>query len=104
VFLGFSQGVAMAFRAAAHAGANPAGLIALGGDVPPEIVEDPSVKLPPLLLARGERDEWYTDEKFKKDISYLEQSTRLSTLVFDGGHELSDPFRAAVADFLRSLR
>lgn len=104
VLAGFSQGVAMAFRAAAYLGAQPAGLIALGGDVPPEIAGDPAVKLPPVLLGRGERDDWYTDEKFKKDMSYLEGTTRLSTLVFDGGHEFSDPFRTAAGDFLRSLR
>ena len=37
VFLGFSQGAAMAYRAAA--GSNATGVIALGGDVPPDVVE-----------------------------------------------------------------
>jgi predicted esterase len=104
VFLGFSQGVAMAFRAAAFAGASPAGVIALGGDVPPDIVVDEAVHLPPVLLARGERDDWYSEEKFKKDLSYLEPKTRVSPLLFDGGHEWTDAFRDAAGQFLASLR
>src|SRR6202008_4756374 len=71
VFLGFSQGAAMAARAAASVQTS-AGLILLGGDLPPEIHADPSVALPPMLLARGELDEWYTAEKFNKDLSDLE--------------------------------
>ena len=37
VFAGFSQGVAMAFRAAASSTRRVGGVIAVGGDVPPEI-------------------------------------------------------------------
>ena len=37
VFAGFSQGVAMAFRAAAASTRRVAGVIAVGGDIPPEI-------------------------------------------------------------------
>ncbi|HEX2062343.1 MAG TPA: phospholipase, partial [Thermoanaerobaculia bacterium] len=92
VYLGFSQGAAMAARAAAYAG--PAdGLILLGGDLPPEIQADDGVKLPPVLLARGTRDEWYTDEKFRNDLSYLESKTRVTRCVFAGGHEWTDAFR-----------
>lgn len=102
VFLGFSQGAAMAYRAAAWAH-QAAGVIALGGDVPPDVKADASAKLPPVLVARGERDDWFTDEKLKKDLSYLEATTTVRSLVFDGGHEWTDEFRAAVGDFLRRL-
>lgn len=95
VFLGFSQGAAMAARAAAHIPA--AGLVLLGGDIPPDVRE---AKLPPLLLARGIRDEWYTDEKFKNDLSFVKAAR---TLVFEGGHEWTGEFRAAAADFLSEL-
>src|ERR1017187_742462 len=37
VFAGFSQGVAMAFRAAVNVPSRVTGVIAVGGDVPPEI-------------------------------------------------------------------
>jgi predicted esterase len=102
VFFGFSQGAAMAVRAAAFAGARPAGLILLGGDIPPEVVAA-DVTLPPTLLARGVRDEWYTDEKFKKDVSFLEMKTRVTSCVFDGGHEFTDEFREAAGHFLGGL-
>lgn len=101
-FAGFSQGASMAVRAAAHAG-TPAGLIMLGGDVPPEVQANEAVTLPPVLLGRGTRDEWYNEEKFNKDLSYLEASTRVIRCVFEGGHEWSDEFRAAAGELLRSL-
>jgi pimeloyl-ACP methyl ester carboxylesterase len=95
VFLGFSQGAAMAARAAA---AIPcAGLILLGGDIPPDVRE---AKLPPLLLARGVRDDWYTEAKFKEDLRFV---TPARTLVFEGGHEFSDEFRTAAGEFLQTL-
>jgi predicted esterase len=102
VFFGFSQGATMAARAAAYAGP-AAGLILLGGDIPPDIHEDPQATLPPVLLARGERDEWYTEEKFKKDLSYLEGRTRVTSCVFAGGHEWTDAFRDAAGAFLAAL-
>lgn len=93
VFAGFSQGVAMAYRAAAFA-AKAAGVIALAGDVPPDV---PAAKLPPVLLGRGSRDDWYTDEKMQRDVEVLPSVT---TCRFEGGHEWSDEFRAAAARFL----
>ena len=95
VFLGFSQGVAMAARAAAHIRCD--GLILLGSDIPPDVRD---AKLPPILLARGSRDEWYTDEKFKNDLKFV---TPARTFVFDGGHEWTDEFRTAAGEFLRAL-
>jgi dienelactone hydrolase len=89
-FCGFYQGETLAARAAAHAGPS-AGLILLGGDIPPDIHDDPRVTLPPVLLARGELDEWYTEEKFKKDLSYLQGTTRVTSCVFAGGHEWTGP-------------
>lgn len=102
VFCGFSQGAAMAARAAAYA-AKPAGLILLGGEIPPEIHDGSSVTLPPVLLARGTRDEWYTEEKFKKDLSFLEAKTLVTRCVFAGGHEWTDDFREAAGQFLAAL-
>ena len=98
VFEGFSQGTAMAYRAASdHSRA--AGLIALGGDVPPEVTSS----LPPVLVGRGMRDDWYTQEKFEKDLKFLKTVTSVSSLVIDGGHEWTDDFRAAAAEFLQRL-
>ena len=98
VFLGFSQGAAMAYRAAA---ANPdvSAVIALGGDLPPDVTGP----LPPVLIGRGERDEWYTDEKLKQDLRSLEGRASVRLCEFTGGHEWTQAFRDAVADLLRSL-
>ena len=97
VLLGFSQGAAMAFRTAATV--NCDGVIAMGGDVPPDVTQLSA----PVLLARGERDEWYTQEKFEKDLSFLRQHVSVTSCVFNGGHEFTDEFRETAAAFLRSL-
>ena len=56
VFIGFSQGASMAWRAAARFDCD--GVIALGGDLPDDVV--PSVsRLPSALIARGETDTWF---------------------------------------------
>jgi predicted esterase len=101
VFIGFSQGASMAARAAAFA-APASGLILLGGDIPPDVKEDRAIALPPVLLARGEKDDWYTHEKFKNDLKYLESTTLVTPLVFPGGHEWMDDFRVAAAEFLNA--
>jgi len=100
VFIGFSQGASMAARAAAAIRCD--GLIILGGDIPPD-VKASAIRLPPVLLARGVRDEWYTDEKFKDDLRFLEDRTRVTQLVFEGGHEWTDAFREAATAFLRAV-
>lgn len=97
VFSGFSQGATMASRAAAHIPC--AGLIVLGGDVPPEVKAD-GAPMPPVLLARGTRDDWYTAEKFDADVAYLSPRTQVTQCVFDGGHEWTDAFRAAAGELL----
>lgn len=101
VYVGFSQGVAMAFRAAARAGFACDGVIALGGDIPPELRADASVHLPAVLIGRGNRDEWYTTDKLAADEAFLgAQGISHRTVTFDGGHEWTDSFRKAAAEFL----
>jgi len=88
VFAGFSQGVAMAFRAAAHFGNRVGGLIAAGGDVPPELTFDELKKIPRILLGRGSGDALYSEEQFGRDESRLRESgVNVHTLQFSGGHE-----------------
>jgi predicted esterase len=99
VFFGYSQGAAMAYRAASDYGRG-SGLIALGGDVPPDVADN----VPPVLVGRGSRDEWYTDEKFKKDLSFLRTITRVTSCAYEGGHEWTDAFREAAARFLESYK
>lgn len=97
VFAGFSQGVAMAFRAAVRGPDRASGVIAVGGDVPPELLTDGSCGFPPVLLARGERDEWYTQVKFDADAAALNaRHVELRAVVYDGAHE----WNAAVASLV----
>jgi predicted esterase len=101
VFSGFSQGAAMAYRAAAHYRA--AGLIILAGDVPPDVVEERFIPIPPVLIGRGIRDDWYTEAKEAADRGALAKiDARVDVCVFDGGHEWTDAFRAAAAAVLRA--
>jgi predicted esterase len=102
VFLGFSQGVATTFRAAADFAWRCQGVIALGGDVPPDVAQE-GVHLAATLLARGKDDDWYSSEKFEKDLKFLRGATDVTTCVFDGGHEWTDEFRAAAGAFLQRL-
>jgi predicted esterase len=100
VFVGFSQGVAMAFRAAADHPDDCAGIIALGADVPPD-VRAATASLPPVLLGRGSTEEWYTEERMRSDVAWLRGiGTDLTLCEYAGGHEWTDAFRSAAAAFL----
>lgn len=104
VYAGFSQGVAMAFRAGVGGGRRAAAIVAVGGDVPPELVADPSVQFPPLLLARGARDEWFTSTRFENDVAALRERTKgLEPLEYDGAHEWNAPVSDAIALFLSRI-
>jgi predicted esterase len=103
VFLGFSQGVAMAFRAAVAHGADCVGVIGLGGDIPPEI-RATTRRLPPVLLGRGSDDEWYTADKLATDVAWLESTgTEFVRSEFAGGHVWTDVFRDEASRFLDRL-
>jgi predicted esterase len=104
VFAGFSQGVAMAFRAACATTRRVDGVIAVGGDVPPEI--DPAAlgHVRTALVCRGTRDEWYTDEKFQQDVARIRQAgAAVHPVAFDGGHEWSAAVLEAASTFLRDV-
>ena len=103
VLSGFSQGVGMAYRCAVLEGRNVRGVIALAGDIPPELDAATLRRIPAVLLGRGDKDEWYTAEKLEADTRRLNAAgvaTRVVT--FSGGHEWIDTFRQAASEFLRS--
>jgi predicted esterase len=92
----------MAFRAAAHA-AGCEGIVALGGEIPPEI-RAAQTRLPSVLVGRGLRDELYTAEKFAADVAWLRATgVDAVTCEFDGGHEWTDAFCAAASVCLTRL-
>lgn len=99
VLMGFSQGVAMAYRAAAHAAAVDA-LIVLAGDVPPDVAAR-AAGLPPTLIGRGTEDSWYSSAKLDADLGVL-RAAGVPTEVceFNGGHVWDDAMIEAARGFL----
>ena len=101
VCTGFSQGVAMAFRAAVRGRAGASAVIAVGGDVPPELLADAQSRFPRTLLARGASDDWYTADKLEKDVSALRaRGDDPETLTYEGGHLWTAEVSAAVGRVL----
>ncbi len=101
VFAGFSQGVGMAFRAAAHSSGGTPGVIAVGGDVPPELEPDAVMRLAAVLIVRGVSDALYPAEKFAEDQRRLREcSVSVRTVEIDAGHEWSGGVNEAAAEFL----
>jgi len=105
VYTGFSQGTAMAYRAAAGVGRPCQAVVALGGDVPPELADGRLSELPVALVGRGSRDEWYSEENLLQDLEALQaQGIDTRPVRYDGGHEWTDGFRATVGRFLDGVR
>jgi predicted esterase len=101
VFAGFSQGVAMAFRAAANTPHVHTAVIAVGGDVPPELDPLALHNISATLLIRGINDTLYTKEQFAADEKRFEQSSRkVRALECNAAHEWSSDVSAAAAGFL----
>jgi predicted esterase len=104
VFTGFSQGVAMTFRAAAASSRRVDGVIAVGGDVPPELAVGALGRVRRALVCHGARDPWYTHDVFQRDVERLrDANVAVRPLKFDGGHEWSDEVVQAASRFLNEL-
>ena len=103
-YLGFSQGAAMAYRAAAGSGHACSGVVVLGGDVPPELETRELGEFPPVLLGRGSSEEWYDAAKMEHDVELLrKKGIDVRPCVFEGGHEWTNDFRAAAGRFLEEV-
>jgi len=101
---GFSQGVAMAFRAGVRGQRPASGIIAAGGDIPPELLADPAAEFPAVLLARGEADEWYTAEKLNADVAGIgARGKQPLVLLHPGGHDWTTDVADAAARFIQKL-
>jgi len=104
VLSGFSQGVAMAFRAATASSRRVRGVIALAGDVPPDVESAALAKIPDVLIGIGSKDEWYTAEKLALDEQRLRAAgVQLEVCSFDAGHEWTSTFAQAAAGFLETI-
>jgi predicted esterase len=108
-FVGFSQGVAMAYRAAARGGHRVDAIVALAGDLPPELRNDGWDARAPVLIGRGSREEWYSEQKLADDLAaFAALGTPVEVCRFDGGHEWAAPMveraRAFLAEALQGSR
>ena len=101
VFAGFSQGVAMMFRAAVSSTRPVHGVIAVGGDIPPELDAAALGRVRSALVCGGVRDDWYTTDKFDADVRRLTAAAvDVEPLRFDGGHEWNAGVATAASRFL----
>ena len=105
VYCGFSQGVAMAYRAAASRGTPLPGRDRPRRRRAPRAADRPGQRVAAGPDRPGSRtDAWYTQDKLDADRTCLEGAgAAVETLVFDGGHEWTAAFRAAAGRFLAAL-
>jgi predicted esterase len=101
VFAGFSQGVAMAFRAACSSPRPVTAVISLGGEVPPELDRSVLGRTGAVLLGRGQQDDWYSADQFAADARRLcEAGVEVCTVTPEAGHEWTPAFNAEAGAFL----
>ena len=101
VFAGFSQGVAMAFRAACLLHGRCTAVIAVGGDVPPECDRDALARIPVALVGRGVRDDVYGEEQWNDDQSrLLAAGVDVRAMTFGCGHEWTGEVSEAASTLL----
>jgi predicted esterase len=104
VFAGFSQGVAMAYRAGVRGRRRAAAIVAAGGDLPPELAEPGPRDWPQVLAATGAADPAFTPARLEQDAVFLRtRSIEVRTLVFDGGHAWADEVVAATRSLLEGI-
>lgn len=104
VYCGFSQGAAMAWRAAAMLDLSCDGLIILGGDVPPELADLSLETLPPVLIGRGRGERAYSRDQMERDLALLTgKDVTFSVCEYDGGHEWTNEFRDRCGSYLASM-
>ena len=105
VFAGFSQGVAMALRAAAATRGPQCHVLAVGGDVPPELTAGDLGRLGSALLVRGAEDAWYTSDVQQRDYARLtEAGVRVEAATVAAGHEWTPDVAALAGTYLSAQR
>ena len=90
VVLGFSQGVSMAYRLLCSQRLPLAGLIACGGDLPPDVLDNLSaVNHTPILLAHGNDDSIVPRREADNAEKILQaKGFVVDKYVFPGGHAI----------------
>ena len=103
IYVGFSQGVAMAYRAAALVQRPCDGIIALAGDVPPDVAPL-AASLPTVLIGRGSRRSSGTTPRKRPPTSRSSApATTVVEHVFEAGHVWDAAFIARAGQFVDEL-
>lgn len=104
VLAGFSQGAAMAFRAACKGLRCASAVVVAGGDVPPDLDQQTLAAIPIVILGRGAHDEWYSVDRFEADKARLARAgVDVRPVSFDGGHEWGEAVNVRAAELLAEL-
>lgn len=104
VCTGFSQGVAMAYRAGVRGSRRADAIFAVAGDVPPELLGCEAPQWPRVRIVTGSGDDWYTPAVMVKDVSALEAAgATVKSSVFEGGHEWTNEVNEAAAALLAEV-
>jgi predicted esterase len=105
VCLGFSQGASMAYRTAVLGRHRVSGVIALGGDIPPEVraATDAGAggrRWPAVLIGAGLRDAWF-NQRLDGDLAFLtSRGIDHQVVRYDGAHEWTPEFATAAGQWL----
>jgi predicted esterase len=104
VHVGFSQGASMAYRAAALGARTCRGVIAVGGDIPPELGSGELSRIPSALILRGTRDRFYTAAALEADAARLRAAgVQVQLAELDTGHEWTDAATDAARTWLLTV-
>jgi len=100
--LGFSQGCSMAWRFCVSGVCEPAGMIACGADLPPDVGEKLPGRAPfRVLLVHGREDQIISNSKMQDAESALRTlGLAPDRHEFDGGHEIPREVAAQIAAWI----
>jgi predicted esterase len=102
VLHGFSQGAGMACRVAMLGKCSVAGVMLLGGDIPPEL--DVLGRMVKVHLGRGDSDRFYPQTQFEADTARLQDAgVPVEVTLYHGGHSPNDKYFSFAGRFLQSI-
>ncbi|MFP4381690.1 MAG: alpha/beta hydrolase [Candidatus Sumerlaeia bacterium] len=104
VYAGFSQGAAMAARAAVLCKSGCSGLVMMGGDVPEELNAAQLSDIGSCMLARGKKDRAFSAERMKADAERMRKAgAQVRCETVEGGHGWPEEFGKIVGEYLETL-
>jgi predicted esterase len=104
VFAGFSQGASMAYRCAQLCERTAAGVMAVAGDVPPELTAPTRRPWPPIFLAGGLQDPWFTPPRVDADAARLKEAgATVEICRFAGKHQWTTELGHAAGEWLARI-